>query len=357
MARPLLSYVDSRDALDLFPVEAPRVHPPALRDRPMDEDALAWFEEARVQAELAAEEDQRQPPSEGAEWTHLSMPALAGSIAFAGALLGAILWMAGDGDVSGRAAETAAPRAGRSTSSSAGPRPSTSVFASPTRLYRPHVEPAKPERVEAAAPSARPKPREEVVLTKSRAPAPLLRDVEATSGKSPAAPPRLATLPAVPTESSLDFTVPVGEVIAAPTAPSAVVTPAAPVRRAPGSPPVAAPVSPVVRVTSDEDSVRAVLGQYRTAYSELDPYAARAVWPTVDMRALTRAFDQLANQRLEFRECTVALSDTSARADCSGSASFKPKLGGRSSRTEARQWQFDLHKGPDGWTIDAVHSR
>jgi hypothetical protein len=44
-------------------------------------------------------------------------------------------------------------------------------------------------------------------------------------------------------------------------------------------------------------AVRATLGRYESAYSDLNTAAAHAVWPGVDERALARAFDSLSSQR------------------------------------------------------------
>ncbi len=65
---------------------------------------------------------------------------------------------------------------------------------------------------------------------------------------------------------------------------------------APAPPPPAAPVRP-----SETAMVRSVLDLYRQAYSSLDANAVAAVWPSVNIRSLTRAFGQLESQRFEFQ--------------------------------------------------------
>lgn len=103
--------------------------------------------------------------------------------------------------------------------------------------------------------------------------------------------------------------------------------------------------------TVDETArVRAVLTQYESAYSALDATAARSVWPAVDARALARAFDSLASQRLALGRCDVNVSGLSATADCAGSATWKPKVG-TGGRTEARRWTFDLRNADGDWHI------
>jgi hypothetical protein len=125
--------------------------------------------------------------------------------------------------------------------------------------------------------------------------------------------------------------------------------------------PVVAAVAPAstarTTILRDEDDVRRVLGRYRAAYSALDPYAARMVWPTVDMKALTRAFDQLSSQTLQFNECRVSVTNVDAVATCDATASYVPRVGSRSPRTEGRRLRFELHKANEGWTIDSVSSR
>jgi hypothetical protein len=82
----------------------------------------------------------------------------------------------------------------------------------------------------------------------------------------------------------------------------------------------------------------------------LDVNAAGAVWPALDRKALTRAFDGLASQAVTLGSCEVRIVGESAIADCAGSATWTPKVGGRSHR-QARQWQFQLRNVDAGWQI------
>ena len=86
---------------------------------------------------------------------------------------------------------------------------------------------------------------------------------------------------------------------------------------------------------SDRDGAEAGI-ETRSGCSMLG--AARAVWPTVDAKALGRAFDQLQQQTLEFDECAIAVTGARAVASCGGNARYVPKVGNKSPRTEARQW-------------------
>ena len=102
--------------------------------------------------------------------------------------------------------------------------------------------------------------------------------------------------------------------------------------------------------------VRAVLARYEAAYSRLDASAARAVWPSVDERALARAFGGLQAQRLSLGRCEVSVSGATARADCSGSATWTPKVGG-GGRTQERRWRFDLNNAGGAWQISRAEAR
>lgn len=101
----------------------------------------------------------------------------------------------------------------------------------------------------------------------------------------------------------------------------------------------------------DESIVRAVLQRYEVAYSRLDATAASIVWPGVNKGALARAFEGLASQHVSLGSCDVAVNGPAARATCSGSATWEPKIGG-GVRTEARQWNFELRKKGSAWQIE-----
>ncbi|MBA2356027.1 MAG: hypothetical protein H0V80_15355 [Acidobacteria bacterium] len=103
-----------------------------------------------------------------------------------------------------------------------------------------------------------------------------------------------------------------------------------------------APASPLP--PADGPRIHAVLRQYASAYRRLDAAAARAVWPSLDTRALARAFDGLQSQQLVFDRCDVSVSGAKAQAACHGSATYVPRVGDRSPRTDARQWSFQLER-------------
>ena len=100
-----------------------------------------------------------------------------------------------------------------------------------------------------------------------------------------------------------------------------------------------------------------MLGQYRNAFSVLDSGAAKAVWPSVDARALGRAFDRLEEQAFEFNRCDIAVTGARATASCAGRARYVPKVGNRSPHYEPREWRFNLRKVEEAWLIEQVDSR
>jgi len=120
----------------------------------------------------------------------------------------------------------------------------------------------------------------------------------------------------------------------------------------------AASTTPPVALTSGEQGkVEDVLRRYARAYADLDAGAARAVWPTVDERALARAFQGLASQDVSFDTCDIQIRGAVANASCRGQASYVGKVGSREPRTEARLWRFELRRDGEAWTIENAEAR
>lgn len=113
----------------------------------------------------------------------------------------------------------------------------------------------------------------------------------------------------------------------------------------------------VTRSREDERGIYQALQQYERAYEQLDVNAARAVWPSLDARALARAFDGLKAQALEFSHCRVALKLSEAVATCGGRASYVPRVGRQAARTEPREWTFRLRKVDQDWLIAKAEVR
>jgi len=103
-------------------------------------------------------------------------------------------------------------------------------------------------------------------------------------------------------------------------------------------------------LTAQEEIVRRVLLDYKRAYDQLDVQAAKAIWPSVDDRALQRAFRQLDGQELRFAKCGVSVTGQDANARCQGEATYRPKVGSRVHLTE-REWTFSLARANDRWQI------
>jgi hypothetical protein len=109
---------------------------------------------------------------------------------------------------------------------------------------------------------------------------------------------------------------------------------------------------------ADESRVTQVLHQYARAYGRLDASAARAVWPSVDERALARAFAGLQSQAVSFDNCNVNVNGATATASCRGRAIYVGKIGSREPRTEMRQWTFALRRdADDAWKIETAQAQ
>ena len=104
-------------------------------------------------------------------------------------------------------------------------------------------------------------------------------------------------------------------------------------------------------------AVAQALNRYQQAFSTLDANAAQAVWPSVDVKALGRAFDQLDQQTFELQACQITIAGSRAEAACSGTASYVRKVGSKGVRAEPRQWRFTLRQDDNEWIIDRVDVR
>jgi hypothetical protein len=120
------------------------------------------------------------------------------------------------------------------------------------------------------------------------------------------------------------------------------------------------PVRPVTAgltdARNDEADIRSALTRFRTAYSQLNANAARDVWPSVDTRALERAFQSLKSQDLRFDSCSLTVTGARAQAACKGRAVYVPRIGDQSPRFTSREWTFELRKADERWTIASARS-
>ncbi len=105
----------------------------------------------------------------------------------------------------------------------------------------------------------------------------------------------------------------------------------------------------------EETAIRRTLGRYAQSYDRLDAKAAAAVWPSVDERALTRAFSELRLQKVGFDRCDVAIVDAStATALCVGTVQYVRNTGNATPQLERRKWEFRLTKPGAAWQIASV---
>jgi len=139
-------------------------------------------------------------------------------------------------------------------------------------------------------------------------------------------------------------------------APDAVTLPATVVPSPPPAAPASTPPADSSSARDERAAIRAALNRYESAYNRLDVDAVRTVWPSLDQRALARAFDSLTAQRVALQSCNVDVSGSTARANCSGNASWIPKIGG-GERSAARKWTFDLSESNGAWRITHVQAR
>ena len=196
-------------------------------------------------------------------------------------------------------------------------------------------------RAAAAPPPARPVP-------------PAIEHAEASPPSAPVVNASMSS-PAVPAASSappVAAATPVPLTAESPAAPPS--TPSSPPPRAVVSAPSAAPAG---ALTSETRAVALALNRYQNAFSALDANAAHAVWPSVDVKALARAFDQLETQTFDLEGCDITVGGARAEADCAGNARYVRKVGNKTLRVEPRRWHFTLRQTNDQWIIDAVDAR
>jgi hypothetical protein len=256
-------------------------------------------------------------------------------------------------------------------------RPAPSQTADITRATLPEPIPATPQPADAARTSE---------ALASRAPEPPTKRVEAqkptqlaratpdtkkptvvAAARTTATPPvkpeadgrRATPAPDVP-RLQTDTVSGLGQPVAPPTA-----EPAAPVasRERAAAPTAAtdAPPRPVPTTgntvtdirTAERDKVRSVLSRYENAFSQLDAAAAARLYPGVDRKALSRAFGSLSSQQIQFDDCRIQVTQSTARATCAGKASWTPKVGG-GAKEQAKRWQFDLKQVAGDWQIGSV---
>jgi hypothetical protein len=123
------------------------------------------------------------------------------------------------------------------------------------------------------------------------------------------------------------------------------------------APAASAPAAAAAVIDTNTTGIQNALARYRRAFSSLDASEARAVWPTVNERTLSRAFDRLEQQEVSFDACQIDVNNERAEARCNGTAQYVPRVGSRTPRVERREWRFSLVKSRGEWLIGAVDAR
>jgi hypothetical protein len=119
----------------------------------------------------------------------------------------------------------------------------------------------------------------------------------------------------------------------------------------------AAPAPAVVPARTADASIRDLLQRYEDAYDHRDVQTAAALWPSLDQRALTRAFASLDRQDVSFERCDIDASDARGSAVCVGTVRYVPRVG-RSVEKEGRiTWTFDLTRAGEDWQIARLSAR
>jgi hypothetical protein len=105
------------------------------------------------------------------------------------------------------------------------------------------------------------------------------------------------------------------------------------------------------------DGITQAIKHLELAYEQRDATLAKAVWPTVNERALARAFEGLRSQTVTFDRCQMNVSDAAGEVECRGVTTYVPRVGAQNERRESRQWKFRVQKAADNWLITSVAAR
>jgi hypothetical protein len=210
------------------------------------------------------------------------------------------------------------------------------------------VAPTLVTKVPAAAPIARP-PNITIVATYPVESA----DTPSADGESPA--PLVA--PAAPLEPEPAVVTTLTEASAVPGVDAVPVSlPLAPEAAELVAESVAA-VRPVSTAHARDAGIRQLLQRYEDAYDHRDVQTAATLWPSLDQRALTRAFASLDRQDVSFDRCDIDASEARGSAVCVGTVRYVRSVG-RSVEKEGRiTWTFDLTRSGEDWRIAGLRAR
>jgi hypothetical protein len=117
-----------------------------------------------------------------------------------------------------------------------------------------------------------------------------------------------------------------------------------------------APASAAVdrALTTERDAVLRTLHQYEQAFEGLNVNATAEIWPSVDRRALGRAFSTLKSQGLNFDDCSIVWDESTATAQCDGTLEFVRRVGRPVPFTSQQRWIFRMRKMGSDWRIEDV---
>jgi hypothetical protein len=104
-------------------------------------------------------------------------------------------------------------------------------------------------------------------------------------------------------------------------------------------------------------AIEQLLAQYRHAYDARDAVAASAIWPSVDVPALERAFAGIKSQQVLFDRCDLKVAPDRATAVCPGSLTFVRRVGTASAEVRRLAWTFAFERASQGWQIARVAAR
>ena len=116
-----------------------------------------------------------------------------------------------------------------------------------------------------------------------------------------------------------------------------------------------APARTIV-VVDETPAIQDVIRRYESAYERLDAAAAKRIWPSLDERALAKAFAGLASQTISLQPCHVDVTSSSAVALCNGYATYVGRVGNKAGQIQRRTWRFQLLKLGESWQIGSVQS-
>ena len=116
----------------------------------------------------------------------------------------------------------------------------------------------------------------------------------------------------------------------------------------------AAPAPIAAPTVTPAAAIQRTLQGYQSAFSRLDVNAVRQVWPSVDQKALAKAFDQLKSEDLTLENCKVTVTGANAVAACGGKTEYVPKIGSKNARVERHQWRISLQQVADRWVVHQV---